>query len=122
VTAEAEKKLATDADARLRNVMSWVAVVSTAVFATAMFAIVIWRGLHEEAWLPIAKAHFAAVVGLPLVAIAALFVVLILRMASGPIEVEIGSFKFKGAAAPIVFWIMCFLAMSTALRILWTAN
>jgi hypothetical protein len=106
-------------EARFRSTMGWVVGVGVLAFSAAAFALVLWRGWQDKAWLKVAQDHFAAVVGLPLIAIAAMFVVLVLRMASGPIEVEAGSLKFKGAAAPIVFWILCFLAMSAALRMLW---
>jgi hypothetical protein len=42
---------------------------------------------------------------------AALFVVLVLRAAAGPIEFEVLGLKFRGASGPVVLWIPCFLAI-----------
>jgi hypothetical protein len=54
--------------------------------------------------------------------LAALFLVLVLRMAAGPIEVKMGGLEFKGAAAPIVFWLICFLAIAISIKSLWIPN
>jgi hypothetical protein len=73
----------------------------------------------QELWIPVAKQHFAAIVGLPMAALASLIIVLVLRVSAGPIEVEAWGLKFKGASAPIVFWILCFLAISASIKMLW---
>ena len=65
------------------------------------------------------RAQFAAVVGLPSAALAALMVVLVLEGASGPIKFSGMGFSFEGAAAPIVFWVICFLAIAFAIKLLW---
>ena len=49
----------------------------------------------------------------------ALFVTLILRISTGPLEFEMAGVKFKGGAAPIVFWIICFLSIVLSIRMLW---
>jgi hypothetical protein len=54
-------------------------------------------------------------------AIAALFIVLVLRIAAGPIEVELGPLKFRGAAAPVVFWLICFVAIALMIKLLWVS-
>jgi hypothetical protein len=107
---------------RLQYVMSWVAVSLITAMALSFFARIVWLGWKEKAWYRVSQDHFAAVVGLPAAAVAALFLVLVLRIASGPIEVEFGSLKFKGAAAPIVFWLLCFLAIAGSIKMLWMAT
>jgi hypothetical protein len=106
---------------RLRIVMAWLAVVATAFLGVAAFTLVLWRGFRDQAWLSIAQQNFPAVIGLPMSAIAALFIVLVLRIAAGPIEVELGPLKFKGAAAPVVFWLICFLAIALMIKLLWVS-
>ena len=106
-------------DEKLRRTMSWIAVVLIALFAVLALGRVVYLAYAKSAWLDLAQRQFPAMVGLPLSAVAALFVVLVLRMSSGPIEVEIGALKFKGAAAPIVFWLLCFLAIAGAIKMLW---
>jgi hypothetical protein len=101
--------------------MAWLAVFATALLAAAAFTLVLWRGFTDQAWLTIAQQHFAAVIGLPMSAIAALFIVLVLRIAAGPIEVELGPLKFRGAAAPVVFWLICFVAIALMIKLLWVS-
>jgi hypothetical protein len=102
--------------------MAWLAVVGTAFLGVSAFALVLWRGFRDQAWLSIAQQHFAAAIGLPMSAIAALFIVLVLRLASGSIEVELGPLKFKGAAAPVVFWLICFIAIALMIKLLWASG
>lgn len=101
--------------------MSWVATFLVGAMAAVFFGIICVRGIEQRAWVEVTQKHFAAIVGLP-AAVAALFLVLVLRMADGPIEVEIGPLKFKGAAAPIVFWLLCFLVMAFAIKMVWVAT
>jgi len=108
-------------DEKLRRFTSKVTVCLIVPFSLAVFGWIFCQGYGNQAWLPIAKAHFAAVIGLPMAAVASLFIVLVLRMSTGPIEAEIGALKFKGAAAPIVFWLLCFLAIAGAVKMLWSS-
>jgi hypothetical protein len=110
-----------DGESRLRQIMSWVAVGLVTCMAIFFFGLIGRRGMEEHAWLKVTQDHFAAVVGLPASAVGALFLVLVLRMADGPIEFEVGAVKFKGAAAPIVFWLLCFLGIASAIKMLWSA-
>ena len=100
-------------------VMSWIAVCLVTFMTVLFFGIILYRGLTDEAWLEVAKAHFAAVVGLPAAAVGSLFLVIVLRISEGPITVNLGSWSFDGASAPIAFWILCFLAMAYAIKLLW---
>jgi hypothetical protein len=96
---------------RLRIVMAWLAVVGTAFLGVSAFTLVLWRGFRDQAWLSTAQQHFAAVIGLPMSAIAALFIVLVLRIASGPIEVELGPLKFnrcRGTCSVLVDLLYCY--------------
>jgi hypothetical protein len=56
---------------------------------------------------------------LPYGAFFAYFLVLTLEHSRGPIELDFMTLKFKGAAGPIVFWLMIFLALVLALKLLW---
>lgn len=102
--------------------MGWAAVILIVLFAVLLFVLFLQRAIEEKPWLSIAQKQFAAVIGLPMAALAALFVVLVLGLTSGLVEVEFWSFKFKGAAAPIVFWVMCFLAIAGAIKLLWISS
>ncbi|QKD02169.1 hypothetical protein [Mesorhizobium loti] len=65
------------------------------------------------------ETKFDVIIGLPAAAIASFAIIAVLRQAAGPIEFEGFGFKFKGAAGPVILWIMCFLAMTTAIKWLW---
>jgi hypothetical protein len=62
---------------------------------------------------------FAAIIGLPMSAIASLILVVFLHESQGKIEFEILGMKFRGASGPVVMWIFSFLAMAFAIKIMW---
>jgi len=105
----------------LRLIMSWVVVISIAIFVlvTTMYIIVTTFLYSGNAWHPIAFEQLPTIVGLPMASTASVFIVLILRLSSGPIEFEIGPLKFKGGAAPIVFWILCYLSIALTIKMMW---
>jgi len=78
-------------------------------FGVAAFRLLIWSLYHEDFWIDLLKQQVAAMLGLPLSAVAALGLVLLLEAASGQIEFEVAGVKFKGASGPIAFWVLCFL-------------
>jgi hypothetical protein len=80
----------------------------------------IWPGTPESNWmLAVLKTQYAATLEVPMSAAAALCIVLLLETAAGPIEIESSWIKFRGAAAPVILWILCFLAMIFGLGHLW---
>jgi hypothetical protein len=70
-------------------------------------------------WLQIANDHFAATVGLPVACLSALFVVLFLEVKSGRIEFEAWGLKFKGASGEVILFVLVFLVMVVAIKMLW---
>jgi len=104
---------------KILNALGWVAAALITLFSIYIFGIMAKRGYDSQAWLPIAQKHFAAVIGLPMAAIASLFIVLVLEYVSGKIEFEMMGLKFKGAAGQIIFWIICFLSIVSSIRLLW---
>ncbi len=56
---------------------------------------------------------------LPYGAFFAYFLVVTLEHSRGPIEADFMGLKFKGAAGPIIFWLLIFLALLLALKLLW---
>jgi len=67
----------------------------------------------------VVQNHFPAVVGLPLAALLSIWIVLIFRSGYGPIELTVLGFKFRGSSGPIIMWVLCFLAITLAIKILW---
>jgi uncharacterized membrane protein YhdT len=100
-------------------VASWVLLLAIVLICVSVFIAYVRGATVTNFWLPIAQEHFAAVVGLPMAALASLCIVLIVRTSSGRLEFEAWGLKFKGAAAPIVFWVLCYLAMAVSIKLLW---
>ena len=74
---------------------------------------------HLHNWEKVLEEHFAAIIGLPGAAAAAFVLVVFLRQTEGPIEFEGLGFKLKGAAGQILMWVICFLALAGAIKLLW---
>lgn len=74
-------------------------------------------------WLvDIMSAHPAIALGLPLAASMAICLVVLLESSEGPIEFEGLGFKFRGASGPIILWVLSFLAIVCAIRLLWSPS
>lgn len=115
----------TPAESRFRRYASWAAVVGVGLWASYFLGFLVYHSVTctttENSWfLKIIEKHYAAVVGVPLSAITAFCIVLLLKMVNaGPIEMEALGFKFRGAAGPVILWIFCFLATILGLYLLW---
>jgi hypothetical protein len=67
----------------------------------------------------ILQDHYQAIIGLPAAAVVSFIVVVFLRHIEGPIEFEGLGFKLKGAAGQAVMWVVCFLTLAGAIKLLW---
>ena len=116
-----EDSLETPRDSRLKTLTAWLIVVALGSFtAVFLFGAVVTITSAQGAWLmEIAQQHFAATIGLPFAALASLSLVLILEFRAGKIEFEGFGFKFRGASGPIILWVISFLAIATAIKLLW---
>ncbi|SNX58645.1 hypothetical protein SAMN06296273_0109 [Nitrosomonas ureae] len=105
---------------RLRAVISWIVVIILICFGAFMlYKLTNFHNTPGDYWKIMVKEQFPVLVGLPMAGLGSLFVTLILRISTGPIEFEIGGLKFKGGAAPIVFWIICFMVIVLSINLLW---
>jgi hypothetical protein len=76
---------------------------------------------NAQPWMmEIFRKHPAAILGLPTAALASLGIVLLLEVKSGRIEFEGFGFKFRGASGETILWVICFLAIITAIKLLWS--
>ena len=103
------------------TVLALFALVFREAIATAIDQTDAWISAEDgrELTRSVLRDHFAAVVGLPLAAVLSLILVGSLRISGGPIEFEIGSVKVRGAAGPVTLWVLCFLAIAVAIKLLW---
>lgn len=108
-----------DPDQRIRRAARWLIICSAFAFA-GLFLAGAAASMFFEPWtLELAKQQFPAVVGLPMAALAALCLVVLLEIQAGNVELKAFGFEFKGAAGPIVMWVICFFAISAAIKMLW---
>jgi len=104
---------------KFKLILGSIVAGAVTIFSIAILVLILRSDYKVGSWYEVATQHFAAVIGLPMAAVASLFIVLVLRISSGPIEFEGAGVKFKGAAAQIVFWLLCFLSIVAAIKLLW---
>lgn len=103
-------------EGHIRRIRIWGLVF---LLAPILFA-AIWcisRPDHFYTWFVF--QNYVTFFILPYGALFAYYLVLTLEHSRGPIEFEVTGLKFKGAAGPIIFWILIFLAFVLALQFLW---
>lgn len=90
-----------------------------AVFFIVYFIYVVQDIIRGE-WISALMQHQpAATVMLAFAALVAFFVVLLLQYSAGQIRFKVPGFEFEGASGPVVLWVLCFLAVTTAIKWLW---
>lgn len=63
--------------------------------------------------------HGPAIIGIPIAAVAALFLISLTRALDGPMSFDLFGLKSEGAAATCIVWAILFLVISLTLRALW---
>lgn len=104
-----------------KRVIAWVLVLTVPVAAVVVLSGLLVF-LPPGVLLEIATKHFAAVVGLPFAALLSAFIVVALHHAAGPLKFEGLGFKFEGGAGEVILWVVCFLAIAGAIRLLWSVD
>ena len=115
-----------------KTILRWAILTAVSLLAVLFFSILgygAWLLSYEiltkhkdevvELYLNTVFEHFGATVGLPLTAISALGLVLLLGFSAGPIEFEGLGFKFKGASGSIIFWVLSYLVLAGTIKLLW---
>ena len=123
--SSAEESRSQPASAILKALATWGVVIATAAWTTFFFAYLIvgaiWPAAVAEGWfLQLVREHPGGTIGIAVSAISAFSVVAILDvLARDPIEIKVPGFALKGAAGPVVLWVVCFLALVAGGKILW---
>ncbi len=100
-----------------RQVFKWTLVSLVVILSGALTALLILAIVGNIDVLRGELApHLTAILGLAGIGIAALLLVVLFKHQGGPMEVEALTIKFTGGAAPVVLWIMAFLAMVAGFR------
>lgn len=107
----------------LQATMGWVSVIIITCFGVYLLYKLQHIGVYDpngnNFWHTIVKEQIPTMVGLPMAGLAALFMTLVLRATNGPVEFKALGMEFKGGSGPIVFWIICFLAIVLSIKLLW---
>lgn len=101
---------------------SMALIIGIGCFVTAFFGGGLYILMVEQTpWIITQfKNNFASLVAVPLSMIGSMAVVMILKYTDGPVEFDAPmGIKFKGAAAPIVFFILVFSVNIAAIKLLW---
>lgn len=105
-----------------RRVFGWVALFAALLWGTFAAAFLAYHTLQPDGWMVRLIEHqFAAVILVPMSALGALCIVLLLRLSSGPLEFKAIGFEFRGASGQVVLWVLSFLALIAAVKLLWVA-
>ena len=104
-----------------KRIASWTLALAVPVFAAAVVA-GFFQVLPTALLIRIAEQQFAVVVGLPSAALLAAFIVVALRYTEGPLRFEGLGFKFEGGSGQGVLWVVCFLAIAGAIKLLWQGS
>jgi hypothetical protein len=96
-----------------------IVAIGGLIGASVLFALFLWAEWFSPKWTEVAFDHFRATIGLPAAAVASFVVVSLFRTTEGQIKFEGLGFTFEGASGPIVMWVLCFLAITLAIKALW---
>jgi hypothetical protein len=96
-----------------------VAIAIVALTATAGVIWALWANRFDTVVTDLVVKNFAAIIGLPFAFIAAFIVVALFRQGDSPIEFKGLGLEFKGASGEVILWLLCFLAISGAIKLLW---
>ena len=104
-----------------REATLWAVLIGGGLFGLYFLTFIVYfTYFSADQWLvQIAKAHYAAAIGLPLMAIAALLIVSTFRITAGDLDFELFGMRLKGAAGPVVLWVIVYLAMVLGVAVLW---
>jgi hypothetical protein len=112
----------TDPGLAFRRVFGWVALFAALFWGTFSGGFLAYHSLQPDGWMVrLIERQFAAVILVPMSALGALCVVLLLRLSSGPLEFKAIGFEFRGASGQVVLWVVCFIALVSAVKLLWIA-
>ena len=109
-------------DAKFRGLFRWVVLLATTGWGFFSAGFLAYHSVQPNSWVrQILEDHFAALLGVPMAAVMAMCVVVLLRFTAGPIQISGPKdyLAFYGPASEVVFWIFCFLSIVFAIYLLW---
>ena len=112
-------------NSKLKQYATWGVVIGTALWTGFFFSFLIISALFPnavpESWfLAMIMEHPSGTIGIAISAISAFSVVAVLDVfARDPIVIRFWQFEVKGAAGPVILWVLCFLTLVLGGEILW---
>ena len=109
----------------LKVLATWGVVVGTALWTIFFFGFLVASAVFpnavSESWLlQLVREHPGGTIGIAISAISAFSIVAVLDVLSrDPIEIKFLGFELRGAAGPVVLWVVCFLALVAGAQVLW---
>ena len=104
----------------MKKIAQWFAFIGAAIASFSALFILIFILFSDISFLKeLIRESPRAIIGLPTAFLSSYCLVLFLEANSGKIEFEALGFKFRGAAAPVIMWILVFLAIVSGIAILW---
>lgn len=109
----------------VRAAATWGVILGTALWSLFFFGYVIvgalWPAAIPDSWfLRLVTEHPGGTLGVAISAVSAFSVVAVLDvLARDPLEIKFLGFELKGAAGPVLLWVVCFLAMIAGGSALW---
>jgi hypothetical protein len=97
----------------VQNIIVSLAVILWIVY----FVFLIGAFGFDARWKELFEKHMGAGIAIPLAGLSAFVLVSVLEIQSGPVQFEGLGIKLKGAAGPVVFWVICFLAIIVGIRV-----
>jgi hypothetical protein len=99
----------------------WRNATIAVVLGIAIFSAVIslYYFIIDGVIIDLGYKHFITIFGRPAAAAAALAIVMVTRAISGQMSVEFFGLKFHGAASEAIMWVVCFLAITYAVKSTW---
>ena len=102
-------------DERRRRANKLFAIIGLVIFSAVIFAL--WERVDGS----MVTKNLAAIAGLPFAFIAAFAIVALFRQGEAPLDFEGLGLRMKGATGEIVLWLLCFVAISGSISLLWRA-
>ena len=113
----AEKAKMPVVDKWRRQINLGIAVVS--LIGTAFLIAAVWSNRFDPVLSALVTKNFAAIVGLPFAFVASFVVVALFRQGESAVDFDAFGVKLKGAAGEIILWLLCFVAISGSISLLW---
>jgi hypothetical protein len=105
---------------RIQKIVFWFAVLAGLASAGVLAYMILGATVFAFRESPnLLRGYFPAIFGIPGAIIVAFVIVVFWRLTDGPVEFEGLGFKVNGAAGQIVMWVVCFLAIAGAIKLVW---